>query len=95
MKIIFQIILALILSFIFMIYMIISRSLIFLWTFNIHSLKPQTFTISNHESITQSCLWSEYDNDRGYRKYYKSYFHCIWNIEDQFTLKTIINKFYN
>ena len=93
-KVILQILLAIIITIIWgsitLIYFILYTTLVSLWEFKLRILKLNTFRINTFDdSISYELLWSNPNF------YYKTYFHCIWNIQKSLTLKTIINKFYN
>jgi len=53
-----------------------------IWEFKLCFYKIKEFKPDIIESITLICLWSEVDSD-GYSIRYKSYFHCIWNLQSQ------------
>lgn len=93
-KVILQILLAIIITIIWssitLIYFILYTTLVSLWEFKIRILKLDRFGINTYDdSISYHLLWS----NRNFN--YKTYFHCIWNIQKPLSLQTIINKFYN
>lgn len=94
MKIIFQIVLACIMTILWFIVYIISSILEFLWTFNINSFKMNNFKMDGENFfIAVEALWSE-KNDGRYYIYYKTYFHYIWNIQEN-TFSNLLNKLKN
>ena len=93
-KVILQILLAIINTIIWssitLIYFILYTILVSLWEFKLRILKLDTFRLNTYDdSISYVLLWSDYNFN------YKTYFHCIWNIQKPLKLTSIINKFYN
>jgi hypothetical protein len=85
-KILSQIILAILLTFIWgiptLIWFIIYTVFVSIWEFKFCFYKLKTFKPNTMESITLGFLWAQTDN-YGYSKEYKSYFNCIWNLSSK------------
>lgn len=93
-KVILQILLAIIITIIWgsitLIYFILYTTFVSLWEFKLKILKLDRFRVNmSDDSISYGLLWSDGNFN------YKTYFHCIWNIQKPLSLQTIINKFYN
>lgn len=90
-KLILQILLAIIITLIWgiptLIWSILYFLLVSLWEFKICYYKLNTCKIKwDDDSIIKMLLWSKIDI------IYKTYFHCIWNLNSKPIMVQIINK---